>query len=179
MLHKSPVQCALISSIPNPFQSRSTSYNVPNTNIRVDLVDKYFPAHPSREMPSGLISHLISTGLVALDILAQQAGGDKADLNVPAIRWAIGGLAIQITDATTYSPHQEAVPRCRFDEVRAAYVGVGAAIGKIGDVEAGIRVFRRGSVLRRVPETFIGFGYLIISNLMEGGEGGNLTTTVA
>lgn len=130
-------------------------------------------------MPSERISNLISTGIVALDLLAQRAGGDTAALNVPAIRWAIGGLAIQITDATSYSPHQTAVPRCRFDEMKAAYVGVAAAIRRIDNVEADIRVFRRGSVLRRVPKTFIGFGYVVIAPLDDGRGGGNGTIDVA
>lgn len=129
-------------------------------------------------MPPGAISNLIETGKVALELLAQRAGGDTANLNVPSIRWAISGLAIQITDATTYNPHTT-VPRVRFDEMRAAYDGVGAAIRRIDNVEAGIRVFRRGSLIRRRPDEFIGFGYIEISELQDGISTGNLTSTAA
>ncbi|KAL9022911.1 MAG: hypothetical protein Q9196_007475 [Gyalolechia fulgens] len=173
----SDTDIAILSPPSNP-SVLATSYNVPNSNIRVVLIAKDWPVRPSLQMPAEAISNLIETGKIALDLLAQRAGGDTADLNVPSIRWAISGLAIQITDATTYDPHTT-VPRARFDEIQAAYDGVGAAIRRIDNVEAGIRVFRRGSFIRRREEVFIGFGFINESELQDGTSAGNSTVATA
>ncbi|KAL8941795.1 MAG: hypothetical protein Q9216_002033 [Gyalolechia sp. 2 TL-2023] len=129
-------------------------------------------------MPPDAIVDLIQTGKVALDLLAQRAGGDTANLNVPRIRWERSGLVIEISDATAYGP-QPARPRPRFDEIRAVYEGVEAAIGDIGNVAAGIRVFRRGSMLRRIPAEFIAFGFIKVSPPQNGISSGNLTLAAA
>ncbi|KAL8798163.1 MAG: hypothetical protein Q9200_007814, partial [Gallowayella weberi] len=95
-------------------QLPSTTYNIPNTDIRIKLRAQSFAARP---MHPAALSNLISTGLVALDLLAAEAGGFTSPLNVPRLRWAISGLVIFMNDATARDPQSHGGP-FRWDEMR-------------------------------------------------------------
>ncbi|KAL8931304.1 MAG: hypothetical protein Q9211_007071, partial [Gyalolechia sp. 1 TL-2023] len=88
---------ATLASNDNPTGPTTVTYIIPNTNV---LVRATAVPSPSRHIAAASLTHLISTGIAALDILAAYAGGPHADLDVPRIRWAISGLAIQVSDAT-------------------------------------------------------------------------------
>ncbi|KAL8713144.1 MAG: hypothetical protein Q9220_002665 [cf. Caloplaca sp. 1 TL-2023] len=182
LLTFSRVTCVTITgslqpSLPPLSLPQTTTYDVPSTGIRIELTARNYPLHTySRPMPPASIANLIETGITALDILAQRAGGDRALLDVPRIRWAISGLVIMMNDATVLRPATEVVGgRMRFDEMRAAYWGIGRAIGTIGDVESSVRVFRRGSVRRRRDDVFLGWGFIQVGEMMEEAEDRNGT----
>ncbi|KAL8788908.1 MAG: hypothetical protein Q9213_001431 [Squamulea squamosa] len=123
-----------------------------------------------RPFPAANINHLISTGIVALDLLAAQYGGYYAELpnNMPRIRWAIDGLAIQTTDATRATASTAGGP-FRFDELRAGYTGVEAAVAKIGNVECSFSVWRVSRIIGRKVK-FLGYGDVRHAALTAGNE---------
>ncbi|KAI4086164.1 MAG: hypothetical protein Q9206_004809 [Seirophora lacunosa] len=131
--------------------------------VRVNLVSGL-----PRRMNRAAIENLVETGKIALDLLANMAGGYNADLNVPRIRWAISGLAIQTADATREPGTSGGL--FRFDELRAAYTGIGVAVAGIGDLECSFFVWRVTPIMRR-RFNFLGYGQLRIA-LLATGEGG-------
>ncbi|KAL9012587.1 MAG: hypothetical protein Q9173_002669 [Seirophora scorigena] len=123
-----------------------------------------------RRMDRAAIENLFETGKIALDLLANRAGGYNADLNVPSIRWAISGLAIQTSDATHTRPETgTGGGPFRFDELRAAYTGIRVAVAGIGDMECSFAIWRVTPIMRRRFK-FLGYGHLGIALLA--GEGG-------
>ncbi|KAL8727235.1 MAG: hypothetical protein Q9166_006199 [cf. Caloplaca sp. 2 TL-2023] len=167
-------QSLTADSQPNPFpRLPNARYHVPNTNVLVIIQAQSFAA---QTMPPDSVANLISTGVVALDLLAARAGGPDADLDVPRIRWAISGLVIFMNDATTRSPQTAGGP-FRFDELRAAYRGVGAVAQEIGYRECTVVVWRLSSVLRRQVK-FLGWGYVTLSLDGEGEGAGEVNGTV-
>ncbi|KAI4257331.1 MAG: hypothetical protein LQ352_001681 [Teloschistes flavicans] len=155
---------------PNP-SLPTTTYNVPNTNIRITLRAQDLD---SRTMHRADIENLIGTGLVALDLLAARAGGPEANLNVPRIRWAISGLVIRVSDDTRQSPEIAGGP-FRFDELKAVYEGMRVALRRINDLECILAIWRVSGIFRRQVK-FLGHGYVDIQPFLQGIGSGNLTT---
>ncbi|KAL8923898.1 MAG: hypothetical protein Q9208_004334 [Pyrenodesmia sp. 3 TL-2023] len=158
----------------NAYPPRAT-YIVPNTNIKVKVTRAPGFVRP---IPPADLVHFIETGKVALDLLAQQNGGDRAELpdNMPRIRWAILGLAIQTNDATRTSTTTAGGP-LRFDEVMAAYTGLLVAEEKIGNVECTFAIWRVSPHLRREIK-FLAWGY-IRHALLGHVPAGNMTVDTA
>ncbi|KAI4170616.1 MAG: hypothetical protein LQ343_004848 [Gyalolechia ehrenbergii] len=121
-------------------------------------------------MPPAAIAHLISTGTIALDILAGQAGGPQADLDLPRIRWANSGLAIQVSDATLARPDTGGGP-FRYDELSAAYRGVEIAVGILGGLECTFGIWRVSPIMRTRVKG-LGWGDLRMAEMMDGVEEG-------
>ncbi|KAL8646089.1 MAG: hypothetical protein Q9210_006326 [Variospora velana] len=120
-----------------------------------------------RRMEHGAIDNLVTTGMAAIDILANMAGGHTADLNVPRVRWAISGLAIQTSDATSAMPETgTSGGQFRFDELRAAYAGIGEAVAGIGDMECSFGIWRVTPIMKRKVR-FLGYGYLQMALMAE------------
>ncbi|KAL8717180.1 MAG: hypothetical protein Q9225_005556 [Loekoesia sp. 1 TL-2023] len=161
------------SSLPDNASPPSTTYFVPNTHIKLKLT-----AYPDRppSMSRAAIINLIETGKAALDILAARAGGDTADLDVPAIRWAMSGLAIHVSDATRRRPETGGGP-FRFDELKAAYDGVREAVDMIGNVECWFEIWRVYSSTIRWRVKRLGGGTLTVD--LGDGRGGNGTVGLA
>ncbi|KAL8896640.1 MAG: hypothetical protein Q9207_007615 [Kuettlingeria erythrocarpa] len=159
----------------NAFPKHAT-YVVPKTNIMVKVTR--LPGF-ARQIRPTTVAQLIATAKAALDLLAQMYGGDHAELpdNMPRIRWAISGLAIQINDATHTSPTR-AGGRLRFDEVMAAYTGLLSAEGKIGHVECTFAIWRVSSHLRREVK-FLGWGEIRHALLDKMPPGANATVAIA
>ncbi|KAI4149533.1 MAG: hypothetical protein L6R39_002483 [Caloplaca ligustica] len=149
------VKSLVASTVPDNPVPTSASYVVPNSHVMV-VVTKY------RILPQPIhlvnIWNLIETGKVALDLLAHQAGGDTAELNVPSIRWAISDLAIQTNDATRHRQTSGGGP-FRFDELKATYTGIPVAMAKIGNFECTFLVWRVSSIMRRKVK-FLAYGDL-------------------
>ncbi|KAI4118637.1 MAG: hypothetical protein LQ338_007368 [Usnochroma carphineum] len=170
-LNPTRVQTSVTPSVPqNPFPTTAT-YVVPHTNVMVKVI-KAPGAHQPIDPMAFL--NLIETGKVAVDLLAARAGGATADLDVPRIRWAISGLAIQTTDATRISAGGG---RFRFDELKAVYTGLLVAVGRIGDLECVFYVWRVSPIISRRVK-FLGYGTLQHAT-MENGEWTNATADVA
>ena len=178
---------ALALALPTPNQSTnlysatdiasppSSTYVVPNSHIMVKVTA--IPGLPQTMAPSA-VTNLIQTGRAALDILASRAGGPLADLNVPRIRWAISGLAIQVSDATRLRPETGGGP-FRFDELNAAYEGVGVAVGRIGNKECSFGIWRVSPIIRRRVKG-LGWGVLKVAELeLKGGKEVNGTVGVS
>ncbi|KAL9599530.1 MAG: hypothetical protein Q9219_003774 [cf. Caloplaca sp. 3 TL-2023] len=156
---------------PNPPQPPTTTYLVPNSQILLRLTA--IPNSPHRIPPASL-TNLISTGTAALDILASRAGGPTARLDVPRIRWAISGLAIQTSDATRVRPETGGGP-FRFDELKTAYEGVGVGVGMVGGVECTFGIWRvEGRVVRRRVKG-LGWGTVKVAELVGMEGNGNLS----
>lgn len=155
---------------PNP-SLPTTTYNVPNTNIRITLRAQ---DGDSRTMHRRDIENLIGTGLVALDLLAARAGGPYANLDVPRIRWAISGLVIRVSDDTRQHPELAGGP-FRFDELKAVYEGARVALRRIDNLECIMAIWRVSGFLRRRAK-LLGHGYVDIQPFLQGVGSGNQTT---
>lgn len=152
------------------------SYVVPQTNTMVKVTRLPGPIRPLR---STAVADLITTGKAALDLLAAYHGGSHAELpdNMPRLRWAISGLAMQTNDATHASP-TSAGGRLRWNEVKAAYAGLLVAEGKIGNVECSFAIWRVSPHLRRQVK-FLAWGDIRHALLDEKPPGANATVSVA
>lgn len=152
------------SDNPNPPIPSSKTYFVPGSHVMVQ-VNKFNGVPRRMERPA--IDNLVTTGIAAIDILANMAGGHTADLNVPRVRWAISGLAIQTSDATRSTPGTgTSGGPFRFDELRAAYAGIGEAVAGIGDMECSFGIWRITPIMKRKVR-FLGYGYLQMALMTE------------
>ena len=99
-------------------------------------------------MPPASVSTLLSTAIDNLDRLAADHGGPKAVVTPSLVEWSNSGLEIDMSTGPDQSPDRRGGP-CRYDELRAAYEGVAAVIGRLGYRKCTIIVERLSSVLRR------------------------------
>ncbi|KAL8910050.1 MAG: hypothetical protein Q9171_004645 [Xanthocarpia ochracea] len=142
--------------------SRSTSYDVPDTLVRIAL-QKF----TGNELPSAKIPAFIHTAVIDLDRTAAQAGGPTAHLEPDRklIGYANYGLAMNFYDVTVSNP-EVAGGRLRFDEVKAVYQGIEAVIWRIGYEECTVEAWRlvRGRDGRKVKVKVLMSGYFINSH---------------
>ncbi|KAL8856850.1 MAG: hypothetical protein Q9178_006567 [Gyalolechia marmorata] len=163
--------------------SRSTSYDVPNTLVRISL--QKFTGY---ELPPANIPAFIHTAVIALDRTAAHAGGPTAHLEPDRklIGYANYGLAMNFFDVTVSNP-EVAGGRLRFDEVKAVYQGIGAVIHQIGYEECTVEAWRlvSGRDGKKVRVKVLMSGYFLNSHNaakvavgLESGEiAGNETAT--
>ncbi|KAL8918466.1 MAG: hypothetical protein Q9172_005425 [Xanthocarpia lactea] len=139
--------------------TRSTSYDIPNTLVRI-AIQKF----TGNELPPANIPTFIHTAILALDRTAAHAGGPTAHLEPDRklIGYTNYGLAMNFYDVTVSNP-EVAGGRLRFDEVKAVYQGIGEIIHRIGYEECTVDAWRlvKGRDGRNVRVKVLMSGYFI------------------
>ncbi|KAL8666943.1 MAG: hypothetical protein Q9168_007386 [Polycauliona sp. 1 TL-2023] len=144
-----------------PFH-RSVTQVVPNSDVRITLTGSYDSIGRT-----DLVKLLVDTGRQALDNSADQAGGYDKVVGQPYVRWSMYHLTINITDLTMKDPKPESGGgKLTWGELRFAWQGIGANIGKIKYDECKIDIWRMGMVgipKRQAKIKHLGIGWLKIT----------------